>query len=136
MASAKQITREAAGAVDRLGLAGFVKSYGLGGIFLALTYAIINAITQFGATITAPFRALGRGLARLVEGTLFTSVDIVGASGTQTAYAITEGAWSFFGPLTFAVGVFAVMAGLYVLIEGIRRLELRPWRLYKGMRRR
>lgn len=119
-----------------MGLANFVKSYGIGGIFLALTYTIINAIQQFGGAITAPFRALGRGLGRLVEGSLFTSVDIVGASGDQTAYALTEGAWSFFGPLTFAVGTFSVMVALYVLVEGLRKLELRPWRLYKGMRRR
>lgn len=132
--SAESITETASSAVGKYGLAGLIKRYGFGGVFLALAYALIDGIQSFGNTVTAPFTAFGNGLAELVEAIVGAPVSIVEQSARYTGFSITYGEWGFFGPLTFAVGVGATMLGLYVFTITIRRLELRPWRLLRGLR--
>jgi len=112
----------AAAIVESQGLVGLVEQYGIGGIVYALSLEIIGGIQSFGTTITAPFRAFGSGLSDLVSAVI--PVRIVNAAADFTAFSITRGEWAIFGPATFAVGVGATMAGLWVFTEMIRRADV------------
>ncbi|MFC7087914.1 hypothetical protein ACFQI5_13540 [Mammaliicoccus vitulinus] len=99
-----------------------VEQYGIGGVLYATFLEVISAIQSFGGTITAPFRAFGSGLADLVAAAF--PVRIVNEAADFTAFSITRGEWSIFGPFTFAVGIAATLAGLWVFLEIIRRIDL------------
>ena len=121
-ASARKTAAAGASIVGSVGLVGLVEQYGLGGILYATFLEVIDGIQSFGDTVTAPFSALGTGLADLVSAVI--PVRIVNAAADFTAFSITRGDWAIFGPFTFAVGVGATMLGLWVFTELIRRSDV------------
>ncbi|MDM9627414.1 hypothetical protein QTL95_16015 [Rhizobium sp. S152] len=121
-ADPRRTAAAAAGIVSSVGLVGLVEQYGIGGVLYATFLEVISAIQSFGGTITAPFRAFGSGLADLVAAAF--PVRIVNEAADFTAFSITRGEWSIFGPFTFAVGIAATLAGLWVFLEIIRRIDL------------
>ena len=133
-AEARRTAKQAAGIVSTVGLAGLVKQYGIGGVFYQLFLSIIGAIDSAGTLFLAPFRAFGRGLGELVEAIVESPISIIEQSADYTAFSITYGEWGFWGPLTFGVGVLSVMIGLWVFTKTIRRIELSPLRLFRGLR--
>ncbi|WP_276298806.1 hypothetical protein [Halorussus lipolyticus] len=126
--------KTAAGIVSTAGLAGLVKEYGIGGVLYQLFESFIGAIDSAGLVFLAPFRAFGKGLGELVDAVVTSPIQIIAESADYTAFSITGGRYGFFGPATFAVGVLAVIAGLWVFTEAIRRMELSPLRLFRGLR--
>ena len=131
---ARRTAKAAAGIVSTAGLAGLVEQYVLGGIIYQTGLSIIGAIDGAANVFLAPFRAFGDGLGNLVGAIVNSPISIIEMSADYTGFVITRGEWGVFGPLTFAVGVASVMAGLWVATQALRRLELRPWRLFRGLR--
>ena len=131
---AERTAKAAAGVVSTVGLAGLIQQYLIGGPIYQLALSIIAAIDGAAMMFLAPFRSFADGLAMLVGAIVESPISIVEQSADYTAFVITRGEWGFFGPATFAVGVVATMAGLYVATKALRRLELRPWRLFTGWR--
>jgi len=126
--------KTAAGIVSTAGLAGLVKNYGIGGILYELFDTAIGAIDSAGLVFLAPFRSFASGLGELVDAIVTSPIQIVAKSAEHSAFSITQGRYDFFGPATFAVGVAAVIAGLWVFTWTIRRMELSPLRLFRGLR--
>jgi hypothetical protein len=85
----------------------------ISGIILAIAGGIIAVISAF-------FDGLGRlldvfGAARDFLVSLITNpITILQATAAETARSLTVGAWSFFGPLTFAVGVASIIAAFWL----------------------
>ena len=123
---AEKTAKAASGIVASAGLAGLVEQYVLGGVIYQFGLSIIGAIDGAALVFLSPFRAFGRGLGDLVGAVVTAPIEIIGKSAEFTAFSITRGDWGIFGPLTFAVGVAAVFAGLYIATNALRRLELRP----------
>jgi hypothetical protein len=117
------------------GLAGLIQQYLIGGPLYQLALSIIAAIDGAALVFLAPFRAFGNGLAQLVGAVVESPISIIERSADYTAFVITTGDWGFFGPATFAVGVAATFAGLFIAVKALRRIELRPWRIFRSWRR-
>lgn len=111
-----------AGIVASVGLAGLVEQYGLGGILYALILETIAIIQGFASGLFAPFSAFFGGVARLTAAVF--PVRIVNAGADQAAFSLTQGQWSFLGPFAFAAAVAATLAGVYVFVEIVSRLDL------------
>lgn len=112
--------KAAAGIVGSVGLVGLVEQYGVGGVLYAISLETISAIQGLGDALFAPVEAFGGGIARVVAAAF--PARIINSAADFTAFSITQGEWSFFGPLTFVVGVLAVAAGIYVMVAFVRRL--------------
>ena len=133
--SAKDTALEAGYLVDRYGgLIPFVRKVGFGGIFYALIIVVIDAITSAGEVLMAPWRALGRGLSRLVEGTIGGSVTMIEASLMTGVRSFEYGLSSMLGPFAFPVAVAAVMLGIYVFMIGIDRIGFSPLAFIRRIR--
>lgn len=124
-AGAAGVATFAAAVVGNHNLVYLVKNFGLGGVFAQVFLSIIGAIRGAGQTIMAPLEAFGGGLADVVSAVF--PARIINAAADFTAFSITQGDWNFFGPLTFVVGVLAVLAGLYVFMQFLRRVDLSAW---------
>ena len=122
--SARKTAATAAGIVSSVGLVGLVEQYGLGGIFYALFLQVIDFIMNAGSLFLAPLRAFRDGVAAIIEASL--PDEILRASVSYSAYSLTEGEWAIFGPLTFPVGVVVTMAGVWLFLEMLRRVDLNP----------
>ncbi|WP_373190076.1 hypothetical protein [Halolamina sp.] len=120
--SPKATATAAAGIVSSVGLVGLVEQYGVGGVLYATFLEIIGGIQSFGATITKPFTAFGDGIANVI--TAVFPARVISGAADYSLYSITQGQWAVFGPLTFAVGVAAVLAGMYVFMLGFQRMNL------------
>lgn len=117
-----------------IGLDGLIKEYGIGGVFYQLFNSFIAAIDGAATVFLAPFRAFGKGLGELVEAIVTAPISIVVAGAENAAYSLRYGSYSDIGPGTFAVAVAAVMLGLLVFTKAMRQFELRPWKLFRGLR--
>lgn len=108
------------------GLAPFVRNVGVGGVVFALIQQVITLIESTGTVLLAPFRALGRGLAGLVDGTLGTGVDVVAAGGETTITSLTTGLAAYLGPLAFPVSVAIAMSAVYVFVRLVSEISFSP----------
>lgn len=126
--SPEDIVTSGADLVERYGgLTPFVRQVGVGGVLYALILQVADLIGSIGTVLLSPFRALGRGLAELVGGTLGTGVDIVAAGGEQTIFSLTEGLAAFLGPLAFPASVAIVMSAVYVFVRLVAEIEFSPF---------
>jgi hypothetical protein len=121
-AGAGGVAMAAATMVDNHSLVYLVKNFGIGGTIAQVFLSIIGMIQGAGETFMAPLEAFGSGLARVVAGVF--PARIVNAAADFTAFSLTEGDWNFFGPATFAVGVIATLAGIWVFMQFLRRTDL------------
>jgi hypothetical protein len=121
-AGAAAVATGAAQMVGNHSLVYLVKNFGIGGTIAQLFLSLIGMIQGAGETFMAPLRAFGDGVARLVAGVF--PARIVNAAADFTAFSLTEGDWNFFGPATFAVGVIATLAGIWVFMQFLRRTNL------------
>ena len=132
--SARTTAKTAAGIVSSVGLVGLIEQYGLGGVSYAIILEVIGFIQGIGVTFLKPLWAFRDGLVGLIDASL--PDEIIRASVSFTAFSLTEGEWAIFGPATFAVGVIATMAGIWVFLQMLRRFNLNPvTALYDRIRR-
>jgi hypothetical protein len=122
--SARKTAATAAGIVSSVGLVGLVEQYGLGGVLYALSLQAIEFTMNLGSLFLAPLRAFRDGVAAIIEASL--PDEILRASVSYSAYSLTQGEWAIFGPLTFPVGVVVTMAGVWLFLEMLRRVDLNP----------
>lgn len=86
---------------------------GISGIILAIAGGIIAVLSAFFEGLDRLFDVFAAARDFLVA--LITNpITILDATAAETARSLTVGEWAFFGPLTFAVGVAAIVAGFYV----------------------
>lgn len=120
----------AASIVADQGLVGLVEKYGVGGVLYQLSLTAIGAIQSAGETFLAPIRAFAGGIADVVSAVF--PARIINEAADFTAFSITQGEWSFFGPLTFAVGVVAVLLGMWVFVRAGSRINFSPLSFFFG----
>ena len=85
----------------------------ISGIILAIAGGIIAVVEGFFGgldELLAVFSSARQFLTALIT----NPIVIIEATAGETARSLTVGAWSFFGPLTLAVGVFSVAAAFWV----------------------
>jgi len=99
-------------AASASGLRGLFKQ-GLGGILLAISTGIISGVLSVTQVVVRPIDALAGALAELAIAIFGSPARIVIAGATQTAESLS-GAFNL-GPLTFALGIGSVLAGLWVV---------------------
>lgn len=121
--------RRAAGIVGSGGLAALVVEHGIGGLFYAFFEVLIGMLYNMGDTFLAPFMALYDGVARFVNMTITSGLQIIEAGGAESARAIQG--WGIIG---YAAGIAAFLAGLALIVLLLRRSEWRPWNIITGMR--
>jgi hypothetical protein len=131
--SPRSTAKEAAGIVSAVGLVGLVEQYGVGGVLYQFFLSIIGAIQSAGSFFLEPLGAFTGGLADVVAAVF--PARIINAAADFTAFSITQGDWNFFGPFTFAVGVVAVLMGLYVFVVLARRINFSPIQTLYNRRR-
>lgn len=127
-ASAESIVTSGADLVERYGgLQPFIRQVGVGGVLYALVLQVVDLIGSVGVVLLAPFRALGRGLADLVGGTIGTGVDVIAAGGSQTITSLTEGLAVWLGPLSFPAAVGIVMLAVYIFVRAVGEVDFSPF---------
>jgi len=131
--SPRSTAKEAAAIVGSVGLVGLVERYGVGGVLYQFFLTLIGAIQDVGGTFLAPLGAFSDGLASIVSAGF--PARIINAAADFPAYSITEGQWNFFGPLTFAVGIAAVLLGLYLFFLVAQRINFSPLAVLYNRRR-
>lgn len=104
---------------------------GLSGLILAIFGGMVMIVGAF-------FDGLSKVLEVFADfrdliGAFFTSpIPILRDTAAHTAHVLTQGEWAFFGPMTWAVGVFSIVLGFWVwtlLDPNIPFVDdLIPWR--------
>jgi hypothetical protein len=108
------------------GYFGFLRA-NIGTIALAITVSITSGILALGETIMAPFRAIGRGLGRVLEGTFFAGTDVIEAGSENAVRSLLEGTASLLGPATFPIAVLTVVVGIAILVRGYQWFSPADW---------
>ena len=86
---------------------------GISGIILAIAGGIIAVLSAFFDGLDRLFDVFSAARDFLVA--LITNpITILDATTAETARSLTTGAWSFFGPATFAVGVGSIIAAFWI----------------------
>lgn len=111
---------------DSGSLSNFIRDFGIGGILYAFFLSVIGTIEAAGDLILAPFRALAAGLAELVSGTVGETLNVVEGGATQAVDSFGSGATELLGPLAFPFSVAVAMAGVFVFVWFVSRLEFSP----------
>ena len=93
-------------------LGGLVKQ-GVGGTLLAMSTAIISGILSLNDVVTEPLDALAGALAELTVALFGSPAEIVFAGAQATAESLL-GPFNV-GPLTWALGIGSVLAGLWII---------------------
>lgn len=122
-----ELMDEATEGIEEMGFSSWVQNAGLGTIILAVVYAITEGIMSLGSTFMAPFRAIGRGLSRAIDGTFLATVDVIDAGATATATSFLDGAAAALGPAAFPVAVGSVVVGIYIFSRGFQRFSPFDW---------
>lgn len=118
-AGAIAVSGAAATIVEQHSLVYLVKNHGLGGILFATFTEIIKVIQSTAESLFSPIRAMADGVTSLI--TAVFPARIINEGADFTAFSLTEGSWSFFGPFTFGVSVLATLFGLLMFMLFIRR---------------
>lgn len=124
---ARSLAQEAGELVAQSGsLSNFIRDFGLAGILYAIFLVIIRTIDAAGELILAPFRALAGGIVSLIDGTVGSGVDVIGAGAATAIESFTTGVTALLGPFAFPFSVGVTMIAVFVFIWFIQRLELSP----------
>jgi hypothetical protein len=120
---AESIAELATEQIDERGFQGFIRDYGVGGVFAALFLSLIDGISSIGGTIIAPFDALGDALTLLVQRTIGAPTRLISQSIDASI-----GFWENLGlgPFGFPLAVLSVMVGIYVAVWFIIRIPFSP----------
>lgn len=102
---------------------------GFGGVLLALATASISGILSIADLVIKPADAFANALAQLTIAAFGSPARIIIAGANETVRSIT-GPFGV-GPLTFALGIAAVLAGLWVI--GQYRQETETGNLILGL---
>ena len=121
-----EVASTAADEIDERGWTNFVRDFGLGGVFLAIVYALIETIQSLGTTLLRPFRAFGRGIATLIGGTFGAPVRVIDAGATATVVSFTDGAAQFLGPAALPVAMLSAVAALWIFQRFWTRIQFSP----------
>lgn len=120
--------------IDDLGFAGFVQNVGIGGVFMAIVFQLIETITSIGGVVLKPLAALGDGLARLTEVGVGAPARLI-EQGFETAItSFREGTAALLGPAAPTVSVIAAMAALFVFIWFVYRIPFSPIAFIRNIR--
>lgn len=122
----EDVASTAASEIDSRGWTNFIRDFGLGGIFLALVYAIIETIQSAGSTLLKPFRAFGDGVATLIGGTFGAPVVVVDAGATASAQSFLNGAAAALGPAALPVAMLSAVVTLYIFQRFWSRIQFSP----------
>lgn len=104
---------------------------GISGVILAIFGGMVMIVEAFFEGISKVIGVLSDF--RDLIGAFFTSpIQILEETAAHTAQVLTTGEWAFFGPATWAVGVFSIVLGFWVwtlLDPDIPFIDnLLPWR--------
>lgn len=116
--TADDVMQDALDGLENRSFGEWARDAGLGTVFLAIVYALSEAILSLGETIMAPFRALGRGLSTIIENTFIDGSNVIGAGAQRAAESFTEGAAAALGPFAFPVAVGVTILALAVFARG------------------
>jgi len=86
---------------------------GISGIILAIAGGIIAVLTAFFEGLDRLFEVF-RAARDFLVALITNPITILDATAVETARSLTTGAWSFFGPATFAVGVGSIIAAFWI----------------------
>jgi len=121
-----EIASTAADEIGERGWTNFVRDFGLGGVFLAIVYALIEVINSAGSTLLRPFQAFGEGIATLIGGTFGAPVRVIDAGATASVQSFTEGAAQFLGPAALPVAMVSAVAALWIFQRFWSRIQFSP----------
>jgi hypothetical protein len=109
MVTARELMNRAAGAGDLASVA----FQGIGGVFLAIATGLITGIITVFDVFIVPARSLAGALGDLVTAIFGAPANII-LAGAQSTIESLLGQFNV-GPLTFALGIGAVLLGLYLV---------------------
>lgn len=121
-----EIASTAADEIDARGWQGFIRDYGLGGLFLAIIYVAIEGVQSLGTTFLAPFRAFASGVASLIDGTFGAPVRVLDAGATATVMSFTDGISAYLGPAAMPVAMVSVVATLWIFQRFWTKVSFSP----------
>jgi len=121
-----KIASTAASEISDRGWTAFIRDFGLGGVFLAVVYTLIEGINSLGGTLMAPFRAFGSGLSTLITGTFGAPVLVIDAGAQATATSFLSGAAAYLGPAALPVSMLSAVATLWIFQQFWKRVQFSP----------
>ena len=134
-ASAEDIANTASGFIEEEGgWSGFIQNTILGGIVFQIYAQVVEGISSFGDVLLAPPRALGLGLAQVVE-VVFEGLGSVFGAGTEASVrSFADGTAALLGPLAQPAATGTILATLAIFIWGINRLDISPFSFIRSLR--
>ena len=134
-ASAEDIANTASGFIEEEGgWSGFIQNTILGGIVFQVYAQVVEGISSFGDVLLAPPRALGLGLAQVVE-VVFEGLGEVFVAGTEASVrSFADGTAALLGPLAQPAAKGTILATLAIFIWGINRLDISPFSFIRSLR--
>lgn len=122
----ESIANTAADEIADRGWTNFIRDFGIGGVFLAIVYTIIEGVQSLGTTFMAPFRAFADGIATLIGGTFGAPVRVIDAGATATVISFTEGASAALGPAALPVAMISAVVTLWIFQKFWSRVQFSP----------
>lgn len=134
-ANPEEISNTVTGLIEQEGgWTAFVQNVVLGGIVYQVYAQILEGISSFGDVLFAAPRALGLGLAALVE-QIFVGLGSVFGAGTEASVrSFADGTASLLGPLAQPAAVGTILLSLAVFVYGINRLDISPVSFIRSIR--
>ncbi len=122
----EDIASTAASEISDRGWTAFIRDFGIGGVFLAVVYTLIEGIRNIGGTIMRPLSAFGEGIATLVTGTFGAPVLVIDAGAQATAASFLSGAAAYLGPAALPVAMLSAVAALWIFQQFWKRVQFSP----------
>ena len=115
----QQLFEDAANA----GSLGGVIFRGIGGILLAVGTAIASGVLSIADVVIVPLNALTSAAGQLIDAIFGGAAQIIDFGALASALSIGPGGMFNLGPFSFALGIGAVLLGLYVVTQYLAQPE-------------
>jgi hypothetical protein len=96
---------------------------GIGLILLAVGSAIASGVFAIADVVIVPLQALTNAAGQLVDAIFGGAAQIIDFGAIATALSIGPGGMFNLGPFSFALGIGAVLLGLYVVTQYLAQPE-------------
>lgn len=88
---------------------------GLGAVLLSIGTAVASGVLSIADVVIVPLQALTNAAGQLIDAIFGGSAMIIDFGAIATALSIGPGGMFNLGPFSFALGIAAVLLGLYVV---------------------
>ena len=89
---------------------------GIGAILLAVGTAIASGVLSIADVLIVPLNALTSAAGQLIDAIFGGAAQIIDLGALATALSIGPGGMFNLGPFSFALGIGAVLLGLYIVV--------------------